>query len=226
MADPEEAPVEETTTEEEAPAEEDAPVEEPEAEEPATEEEAPEEEPAAEEEVEEETEEEAEVPEEPAEPEEPPLIPDEDFNWVEYLTAVYSWAANMIGWKVYGEPDRISNDDPYELYEPTSGYGYIKKLKAIKGAVFLRDYQYDLYHSMYLLLMCTVLDFGFDQCTENVWADLYLNGGHPDGILKYFNLFRWEDWGELFLWTFIIEWWSGIWGNLASGFISGMYFLY
>merc|ERR1712178_484638 len=209
MADPEEAPVEETTTEEEAPAEEEAPVQEEATEEPAEEGEEAE----AEEEV-------------PAEPEEPPLIPDEDFNWVEYLTAVYSWAANMIGWKVYGTPDRISNDDPYELYESMSGYGYIKKLKAIKGAVFLRDYQYDLYHSMYLLIMCTLLDFGFEQCTENVWADLYLNGGHPDGILKYFNLFRWEDWGELFLWVFIIEWWSGIWGNMASGFISGVYFLY
>lgn len=157
----------------------------------------------------------------------PDLVPTDDYNWVEYFTAIYVWAARGLGWHASNagvEVERMAETDEYETYEPSTGYGYIKKIKAIKGATYNWDWSYFAIHQLYLLIICTLLDHGFEQCTENVWADLEL-AGHPSGINKYFNLYTWSGWGELMLWKLVSDFWFGkLWGAAAMGSAAAIYF--
>ena len=130
---------------------------------------------------------------------------------------------------------RLPSDTPYTLKEPSSGWEYIKKVKAIKGATFVWRWHFDILWATAWLMVCTATSFGFSQCTDNVFADLLLRGGNlnepggsdtEDSILEYVNLFSWSGWGELMLWKFIVDfWYDMIAGNLAIGFLAGLYYL-
>ena len=49
----------------------------------------------------------------------PALIPDSEYTWVEYMTALYTWFAQGLGWHAEGEvTTRVPSTAEYEIYEP------------------------------------------------------------------------------------------------------------
>ena len=78
-----------------------------------------------------------------------------------------------------------------------------------------------------LLLICSYFDFGFQQCTENFWADQTLNGGRPqeDTLGAYVNMYSWPGWIEMLIWSIGLEIWYGAWMAMASGSLAALLWL-
>ena len=80
-------------------------------------------------------------------------------------------------------------------------------------------------NTLYVNLMCLMTDSWYNtdtpQCTENIWADLHLNGGHPneDSIYAQMNLFTWAGWFELFVWVVAITYVFEIFSNIGTGIL-------
>ena len=93
-----------------------------------------------------------------------------------------------------------------------------KKVKVFKSEKDL-DMWSAIQNQLFLLLICLATDNKVTQCTENIWADMHLNGGHPDKETIYgvLNVFTWEGWFDLLLWILLYNTWSGLWNNLAAG---------
>ena len=74
-------------------------------------------------------------------------------------------------------------------------------------------------------MLCLWTDPSQTQCTENVWADLVLNGGDPSkySIYGVLNVWTWEGWLEMVVWVLIIRFFYGIFGNIGMGLLGMIY---
>ena len=82
-------------------------------------------------------------------------------------------------------------------------------------------------NQLYLLMICQFIDPEFTQCTENVWADMMLNGGHPSKYTVYghLNVFTWEGWFELLMWGLFMAFWIDLFTDMGSGMLGVIYWM-
>ena len=102
---------------------------------------------------------------------------------------------------------RVPNKDPVTLVTPQSAIQLFKKLDLVDHSTKL-TYKTPLFWNLLALVICTATDpysmLTGGQCTDNIWADMTLNGGDPgsESIYGYFNLYQWVGWVELLFWAF------------------------
>lgn len=142
---------------------------------------------------------------------------------LEYLVAVYTYIADKMGWD-YGTPSRVLSTDTITLFEPASGYQIYKWISVVKGEMWTW-FGGAIQNNLFILMLCLWTDPTAAQCTENVWADLVLNGGYPSkySIYGVINVWTWEGWLEMVVWVLIIRFFYGIFGNIGIGLLGMIY---
>ena len=139
------------------------------------------------------------------------------------MTALFTYAWSLLGWG-YGSGERVKSTDAVHLFEPKSGYQMLKRIMILYEQM---DYHWasPIVNTLYVNLICLFNDIWnntqTEQCTENIWADLHLNSGHPDkdSIYAQMNLFTWSGWFELYTWIVLITYVFDFFGNIADGIL-------
>lgn len=76
---------------------------------------------------------------------------------------------------------------------PKSGVQMYKKYAAMTSMTKAFSIESGFIGTVYTLIFCTLINGNDDSCTDNIWADLMLNGGsfEKTDIFYWLNLFTW-----------------------------------
>ena len=114
------------------------------------------------------------------------------------------------------------------MHVPKSGIELYEFLSIIYDQMDQFWYGDALFMNLLILIGCTIVNPGFEQCTENVFADLTLNGGKPAASSVYglFNLYTWVGWLHLLGWVVANQIFFDLWENFGKGIYTGLVWMF
>ena len=136
--------------------------------------------------------------------------------FVQYGDAAITYVFGLLGWKT-----DVNTRYTGTITEntPASGVQMYKKYAAMSGLTKSFGIESGFIGTLYTLIWCTAINGNDSSCTDNIWADLMLNGGTftKSDVFYWLNLFTWRGWGELFLFYLFNTVWTAIWGGVGIG---------
>ena len=136
--------------------------------------------------------------------------------FVQYGDAVATYIFNFLGWST---DTTTRYTGAITENAPKSGVQMYKKYAAMSGLTKSFGIESGFIGTLWVLIWCTLVNGNDSACTNNIWADLMLNGGSfsKSDIFYWLNLFTWRGWAELLLFYLFNTIWTALWGGVGMG---------